>query len=84
MSPWALAFVSLANPQELDVDALERARGLFWDPECSRYREYGPAISRLSEALARTGNYQDDDKILDVAIALEQMYELDRERSASN
>ena len=72
------AFVSLANPRELDVDALEQARRLFWDPECSRYRAYGPAISRLSEALARTGHYEDDDKILDVAIALEQMYEVDQ------
>ena len=35
-------------------------------------------ISRLSEALARTSHYSDDDKILDVAIALEQMYELDQ------
>ena len=35
-------------------------------------------FSRLSEALARNGNYSLQDRILDVAIALEQMYELDQ------
>ena len=35
-------------------------------------------IAWLAEALARTGRFQADDKILDVAIALERMYELDR------
>ena len=80
VDPWARAFVSLGKPRELDDDALEQARRLFSEPEPerSRYREYGRVISRLSEALARSGDYADDDKILDVAIALEQMYELDQ------
>ena len=75
---WARAFASLGTPRELDGDALEQARRLFSEPGRGRFREYGPVISRLSEALARTGHYADDDKILDVAIALEQMYELDQ------
>ena len=35
-------------------------------------------IARLAEALARTGRFALEDKILDVAIALERMYELDK------
>ena len=78
VDPWAWAFASLEKPREFDEDALEQARRLFSEPKRDRYREYGSVISRLSEALARTVNYSGDDKILDVAIALEQMYELDQ------
>ena len=72
------AYASLGIPRALDVDALDKARRLYWEPERQRYRDYGMVVSRLSEALARTGHYSDDDRILDVAIALEQMYELDQ------
>ena len=65
-------------PQTLDGDAFEQAKGLHLEPERYRYREYRHIVSRLSEGLARTGQYSVDDKILDVAIALEQMYELDQ------
>ena len=75
---WARAYASLGKPRELDGDALEQARRLYSEPERHRYQEYGAVVSRLSEALARQGHYADDDKILDVAIALEQMYELDQ------
>ena len=78
VDPWARSFADLGNPRELDGTALEQARRLFAEPERGRYREYGPVISRLPEALARNGHYSEDDKILDVAIALEQMYELDQ------
>ena len=36
-----------------------------------------PIIARLDEALARDGQFASEDKILDVAIALERMYQLD-------
>ena len=75
---WASSFDGLEELQEPDDDALEQAGRLFSREERSRYQEYGPVISRLSAALARTGQYADDDRILDVAIALEQMYELDQ------
>ena len=78
VDPWARAYATLGKPRELDGDALEQARRLYSEPERHRYQEYGSVVSRLSEALARTGRYADDDKILDVAIALEQMYELDQ------
>ncbi len=78
VNPWARAYATLRNPRELDRVALEQAGRLHSELERGRYREYEPVISRLSEALARTGDYEADDKILDVAIALEQMYELDQ------
>ncbi len=78
VDPWARAFTSLGKPRELDPVAIEQAKRLFSEPDLGRCREYGPVISRLSEALARSGHYADGDKILDVAIALEQMYELDQ------
>ena len=37
-----------------------------------------PIIGRLDEALARDGRYASKDKILDVVMALERMYQLDR------
>ena len=73
---WAQAFGGLTKSHQLDIDALDQAKQVFLDR--GRYQEFASIVSRLSEALARTGQYAADDKILDVAIALEQMYELDR------
>ena len=42
-------------------------------------RRYESVISRLSNSLSRKGRFGTEDKILDVAIALELMYELDSE-----
>ncbi len=75
---WARGYASLGDPFELDDDALEQASPLYSEPDRNRYREYGSVVPRLSEALSRSGRYADDDRILDVAIALEQMYELDQ------
>ena len=74
----AWGYGGMGIPRDLDDEAFEQARRLYSDPERDRYREYGHVVSRLSEALARTGNYSLEDQILDVAIALEQMYELDQ------
>ena len=74
----AWEYGGMGIPRDLDGDAFEQARGLYSDPERDRYQEYGHVVSRLSEGLARTGQYSLDDRILDVAIALEQMYELDQ------
>ncbi len=51
---------------------------LFKQTDQGRFQRYVPAISRLAEALARDNRHASEDKILDVAIALERMYELDR------
>ena len=71
------SFGALTKSHELDIDALTEARQVYW-ADRDRYQDFAPIVSRLSEALARTGQYAADDKILDVAIALERMYELDQ------
>ena len=55
---WALGFASLGKPRELDGGALQEAKRLFFEPERDRYREYGPMIPRLSEAVARRATTQ--------------------------
>ena len=63
---------------ELVPEALAIAREAFDNRDHKRFEEMAPIIARLDEALARDGRYASKDKILDVAIALERMYQLDR------
>ena len=46
-------------------------------PASERYGKMAPIIGRLAEALARDGRFAVEDRILDVAIVLERMYELE-------
>ena len=78
VTPWERVYANLGEPRALDRGALEQARRLLSEPARGRHRAYGPVISRLYEAVARTGQYAEDDRILDVVIALEQLYELDQ------
>ena len=76
---WSLADRSIdmfAGSIDLSVDALDAARKAFGERNSAHYRDCAPIIARLAEALARSGRFQTEDKILDVAIALERMYEL--------
>ena len=57
--------------------ALDEARVLFRERNDARFGRYEPIVARLAEAAARSGCFAFDDRILDVAIALERMYELD-------
>ena len=78
-SSWSLStrsFDLFAGSTELRGDALDEARKAFVERNNDNYRECAPIIARLTEALARSGRFQTEDKILDVAIALERMYEL--------
>ena len=75
---WLRPFGGLRELHKLEIDALDEAKQVFGELDRARYEELAPVISRLSEALARTGQFAADDKILDVAIVLEQMYELDQ------
>ncbi len=68
----------LGRPVEARREAIDDAARAFADRSGERYRACAPVIARLAEALARRGPFQTDDRILDVAIALEQMYELDQ------
>ncbi len=77
---WSLPTRSLdmfAESIDLRVDALDAARKAFGERQSDNYQYCAPIIGRLAEALARRGRFQAEDKILDVAIALERMYELE-------
>ena len=76
---WSLAAQSLdmfAGSTDLRLDALDEAKKTFGERKSDKYKYCAPIIARLTEALARSGRFQTEDKILDVAIALERMYEL--------
>ncbi len=74
----ARPFDRLGGAKPPKQEALDQARRAFRARNLGHYRAYEPVIARLSEALARRGRFAIDDKILDVAIALERMYDLDR------
>lgn len=63
---------------ELVPEALAEAKEAFEGREGERYQLMAPIVGRLAEALARDGQFASEDKILDVAMALERMYELDQ------
>ena len=58
------------------IEALAEARTAYGERKCPRYGKLAPVVARLAEALARDGRFAAEDRILDVAIALERMYEL--------
>ena len=70
------SFNRFASSNDLCMEALDEAKRTFQKRESTQYKKYAHVISRLAESLTRSGQYQAEDKILDVAIALEQMYEL--------
>ena len=58
-------------------ETLAEARKAYENRGSKGFGKLAPVVARLSEALARNGRFAVDDRILDVAIALERMYELD-------
>ena len=56
--------------------ALGEAREAFEARESAQFGRLAPIISRLAEALSRHGRFADEVRTVDVAIALERMYEL--------
>ena len=62
----------------LSLEALEDSREVFENRENARYRRLTHIVSRLAQALARDGRFAIHDKVLDVSIALEGMYDLPR------
>ncbi|MDE0410258.1 MAG: HEPN domain-containing protein [Alphaproteobacteria bacterium] len=73
LHPEGIPSADIRQPKDLDAEAFETARRLYSNRE--RCGDYRIAISRLSRALMRIGDYSVDDSILDAAIALERMYE---------
>ena len=62
----------------LAPEALAEAQEAFESRQGERYGRMAPIVGRLAEALARDGPFASEDRILDVAIALERLYELDQ------
>ena len=60
----------------LNLEAYEDAKEAFENRKSVRYAKLAPIVSRLSEALARHGRFPLNDKVVDVSIALEGMYDL--------
>ena len=70
----AHGFDGLADRPRLAREALDEAREAFGNLRTAHNQAMAPIVSRLAEAQARSGPFAGDDKILDVAIALERMY----------
>ena len=75
--PTARSLGRFAKSNEISSHALNEATGAFGARTTDQYNNCAPVIGRLAEALARGGRFRTDDQIMDVAIALERMYELD-------
>ena len=76
---WAAQGVDgFAECPALCPEALEDAREVFENRENARYRRLAHIVSRLAQALVRDGRFAIHDKVLDVSIALEGMYDLPR------
>ena len=60
----------------LRASALAEAREAFEGRENGRFERFAPFLVRLAEALGRHGRFAGEDRTVDVAIALEGMYEL--------
>ena len=56
--------------------ALAEAMETFESGKGGGYGKMAPIIGMLAEALARNGRFEDEDRIVDVARALERMYDL--------
>ena len=69
---------------DLDPQAFAETKEAFDQRESKLHRKMALVIGRLAEALARDGRFAGADRILDVAIALEYMYELDSWRVSSH
>ena len=71
------SFNRVVRSPDLSMTALNDAIKVFGDRKSDNYKHCAPIIARLAEARKRGGQFQIEDMILDVAIALERMYELD-------
>ncbi len=67
-------FAQLPGSPDLLISKFAEAKNAFEERKSERYREIAPVIGRLAEALARDGQFAVEDKVLDVAIALERMF----------
>ena len=79
----AQAFNGFELSPEPSPEALAEVKEAFENRKSERYKNLAPVIGLLAEALARDGKYAANDKVLDVAIAVERMFKRkDRQTSA--
>ena len=78
----AVGFDGFADSPMLRTEALDEAREAFQNRQSASYQRMAPFVVRLAEALGRVGRFAMHDKIVDVAIALEGMYELPKWRKS--
>lgn len=78
--PSAQNFDGFDECLELAPVAVAEAREAFEERKSERFAKVAPIVSRLAEALARDGRFADEVRIVDVAIALERMYDLPRRK----
>ncbi|WP_446831655.1 hypothetical protein [Candidatus Foliamicus sp.] len=69
-------FDGFAECPELNPSAFDEAREAFGNSGSEAYGRLGPFVVRLAEALGRDGRLGMGDKIVDVVIALEGMFDL--------
>lgn len=82
---WSVdGFDGFAECPKLKVEALKEALEGFRNRKNENYRKMEPIVFRLTSAMRRKGWYEISDKVLDLAIALEGMYELPRGRKSKN
>ena len=75
-------FSVFADCPVLRPAALDEAREAFSNRKSARYQKMAHIVTQLAEALERAGRVALHDKVLDVAIALEGMYELPRQNKS--
>lgn len=63
----------------LRPEALREVRDIFSNRKSARYQRMATFVSRLAESLGRASRFALRDKVVDVAIALEGMYDLPRQ-----
>ena len=56
--------------------ALDEAKEAHKNRSSKRYARYAKTVSRLSDALVMDGRFSEEDRIVKVSIALEQMYDM--------
>lgn len=68
----------------LNPVALKEAWEAFEGRQGARFNRFAPSVGRLAEALGRRDRFADEGRTVDVAIALEGMYELPRRGKSQN
>lgn len=77
-SRYVHSFDSSSIPRDSRSDATEEAISLFKTRNSRNFEKLEPITPRLATSVTRQGRFALEDRILDVAMALERMYELDQ------